>query len=85
MPVGVEEGISMSMEICRCCAGRMTKASPRNPNLCPSCEQLLADDCADIERLLAPTVSEPHPPAPQRGGREEETAPVPPSPLHAVL
>ncbi len=27
-------------------------ASPRNPNVCASCEQLLADDCAEMERLL---------------------------------
>lgn len=39
--------------ICICCAGRMTQPSPRNPNICPGCEQLLEDDCAALEQLMA--------------------------------
>ena len=31
----------------------MTVPSPRNPNICLSCEQLLEDDCAALEQLLA--------------------------------
>ena len=30
----------------------MTAVSPRNPNLCLSCEQLVEDDSAELERLL---------------------------------
>jgi hypothetical protein len=48
----------MSLEICRCCAGKMTTASPRNPNICVSCEQLLEDDCMALDMLLA-SVAEP--------------------------
>ena len=43
---------NMSCQICRCCGGRMAQSSPRNPNLCAACEQLLADDCAELERLM---------------------------------
>lgn len=43
----------MSNTICICCTGRMTVPSPRNPNICLSCEQLLDDDCAALEQLLA--------------------------------
>ena len=39
--------------ICICCAGRMTVPCPRNPNICLSCEQLLDDDCAALEQLMA--------------------------------
>ena len=31
----------------------MTAVSPRNPNLCLSCEQLADDDSAELERLLS--------------------------------
>ena len=41
------------MHICRCCAGKMTAGSPRNPNVCVSCEQLLDDDCMQLDALLA--------------------------------
>ena len=51
----------MSLKICRCCAGKMTVSSPRNPNICLSCEQLLDDDGARLETLLA-SVPEPDPP-----------------------
>jgi hypothetical protein len=43
----------MSNTICICCAGRMKVPSPRNPNVCLSCEQLLEDDCNALEHLLA--------------------------------
>lgn len=43
----------MSNEICICCAEKMAASSPRNPNICPGCEQLLADDCFELEKLLA--------------------------------
>ena len=43
----------MSLEICRCCTGKMTESSPRNPNICISCEQLLDDDCMELDALLA--------------------------------
>jgi hypothetical protein len=43
----------MSLEICRCCAGKMTESSPRNPNICVSCEQLLEDDGMRLDALLA--------------------------------
>ncbi len=43
----------MSLEICRCCAGKMTVSSPRNPNICMSCEQLLDDDGTELDALLA--------------------------------
>lgn len=42
----------MTNEICICCAEKMTTASPRNPNICLSCEQLLEDDCSELEKLL---------------------------------
>jgi hypothetical protein len=42
----------MSPQICMCCSEKMTVGSPRNPNICPSCEQLLEDDCAALNRLL---------------------------------
>ena len=45
----------MSNTICICCAGRMTVPSPRNPNVCLSCEQLLEDDGAALEQLMAET------------------------------
>lgn len=48
-------GLIMSNTICICCAGRMTAGSPRNPNICLSCEQLLDDDCAALEKLMADT------------------------------
>jgi hypothetical protein len=41
------------MLICVCCAGKMTAGSPRNPNMCISCEQLLDDDCLQLNELLA--------------------------------
>jgi hypothetical protein len=31
----------------------MTAISPRNPNLCLSCEQLVEDNSTELERLLA--------------------------------
>jgi hypothetical protein len=31
----------------------MAAISPRNPNVCISCEQLLEDDCAELDALLA--------------------------------
>jgi len=31
----------------------MTVVSPRNPNLCLSCEQLTEGDSAELERLLS--------------------------------
>jgi hypothetical protein len=43
----------MFNEICICCAEKMTASSPRNPNICASCEQLLDSECAELERLLA--------------------------------
>ena len=42
----------MSNTICICCSGRMTMPSPRNPNICPGCEQLLEDDCAALDKLM---------------------------------
>jgi len=30
----------------------MTAVSPRNPNLCLSCEQLLEDESTELDRLL---------------------------------
>ena len=36
----------------------MVQSSPRNPNLCAACEQLLADDCAELERLMMAVVAE---------------------------
>lgn len=30
----------------------MTMPSPRNPNICPGCEQLLEDDCAALDKLM---------------------------------
>ncbi len=30
--------------ICHCCGGKMNVASPTNPNICLSCEQMLLDD-----------------------------------------
>lgn len=40
----------MLLQICQCCGGKMKISSPRNPNICPGCEQLL-DDCAEEQRL----------------------------------
>ena len=42
----------------------MTVPSPRNPNVCPGCEQLLEDDCAALNEFLghAPA-TEPEAPA----------------------
>ena len=51
-PARSEKG-NMDPKICICCAGRMTAVSPRNPNLCLSCEQLVEDDSAELERLLS--------------------------------
>ena len=54
--LGTMEGTAkgfMSLYICRCCGGKMTAGSPRNPNICISCEQLLDDDCAELEKLIA--------------------------------
>ena len=34
--------------------------SPRNPNICLNCEQLLEDDCAELDRLMA-GIEEPAP------------------------
>ena len=42
----------------------MTAGSPRNPNICLSCEQLLDDDCAELERLMAAIGSAEPAPAP---------------------
>ncbi len=42
----------MSNTICICCAGRMTVPSPCNPNVCLSCEQLLEDDGAALDKLM---------------------------------
>ncbi len=47
----------MPLQICRCCAGRMTMASASNPNICVGCEQLLADDGAELDGLLRETAS----------------------------
>jgi hypothetical protein len=33
----------------------MTAVSSRNPNLCLSCEQLVEDDSAELDRLLSDT------------------------------
>ncbi len=41
--------------ICICCAGRMTVPCPRNPNICLSCEQLLEDDSAALDKLMPET------------------------------
>ena len=30
----------------------MTVPCPRNPNICLSCEQLLDDDCAALDKLM---------------------------------
>jgi hypothetical protein len=38
----------------------MTESSPRNPNICVSCEQLLDDDCKQLDALLA-SVPNPEP------------------------
>lgn len=40
------------MLICVCCAGEMTAGSPRNPNMCISCEQLVDDDSMKLDALL---------------------------------
>ena len=45
------------MHICRCCAGKMVAGSPRNPHICISCEQLLEDDCMELDALLASVVA----------------------------
>jgi len=31
----------------------MAVSSPQNPNVCAACEQLLADDHAELEKLIA--------------------------------
>ncbi|HTD65198.1 MAG TPA: hypothetical protein VK846_01545 [Candidatus Limnocylindria bacterium] len=49
----------MPLQICRCCAGKMTASSPRNPNVCVACEQLLDDDTANLNTLLASVVNSP--------------------------
>lgn len=66
----------MSMHICQCCAGRMSAGSPRNPNICLSCEQLLEDDGAELERLMAGT----EPPA----ADAELNGPAPEKPAEVV-
>ena len=30
----------------------MSQSSPRNPNICVGCEQLLGDDCAELDKLM---------------------------------
>jgi hypothetical protein len=42
----------MLNQICICCGGRLAGPSPRNPNICLNCEQLLDDDCAELDRLM---------------------------------
>lgn len=69
----------MSLEICRCCAGKMTESSPRNPNICVSCEQLLDDDSMQLDALLA---SVPHP---EPGKRPTERPEVPAHELHEIF
>jgi hypothetical protein len=49
---GLMEAYVMRVEICQCCAAKMNIPSPRNPNICLSCEQLLEDDCAELNRVL---------------------------------
>ena len=50
----------MSLHVCRCCGERMTQSSPRNPNICVSCEQLLEDDCEQLDkRMVAVAAAEP--------------------------
>jgi hypothetical protein len=48
----------MLNQICICCGGRLAGPSPRNPNICLNCEQLLEDDCAELDRLM-PEMHEP--------------------------
>lgn len=50
----------MPNRICICCGGRLVGPSPRNPNICLNCEQLLEDDCAELNRLMA-GIEEPGP------------------------
>ena len=50
----------MPLRICMCCAEKMTVISPRNPNMCVGCEQLLEDDCAQLDTLIA-SVPQPEP------------------------
>jgi hypothetical protein len=53
----------------------MNAVSPRNPNLCLSCEQLAEDDSAELERLLA--VADPESANPTAPGRSQaELVPV---------
>jgi hypothetical protein len=49
----------------------MTASSPRNPNICVSCEQLLEDDCMQLDALLA---SAPEPDPEKRFGGPQEVS-----------
>jgi len=62
----------MSLEICRCCAGKMTESSPRNPNVCVSCEQLLEDDGMELDALLASVTK----PGPETRPTEQQEVPA---------
>jgi hypothetical protein len=66
------------MLICVCCAGKMTAGSPRNPNMCISCEQLVDDDCMQDE-LLASV------PKPEPASRPTEQQEVPARELHEIF
>ena len=51
----------------------MTAGSPRNPNICAGCEQLLEDDGGELHRLIASVESaEPAPKPPVVEPKTEE-------------
>ena len=46
----------MPLSVCRCCGGPIEAEQLRrgpNPNICPSCEQLLADDSPTVMAEIA--------------------------------
>lgn len=67
-----------SLTVCRCCGERITVASPRNPNLCAGCEQLLEDDCVKLDTLLANVRL-----VPQTEGRPAEPPKHPDDEIHS--
>ena len=72
--------VGMSLHVCRCCGERMTQSSPRNPNICASCEPVLEDDCAELDKLMmsvaaaeAPAHSPPRPSSEDAAAQTRET------------
>jgi len=57
----------------------MTESSPRNPNICVSCEQLLDDDCMQLDALLASV------PNPDPGKRPTDQPEVSAHELHEIF